>query len=232
MPHQNSLSCLIVEDELLPAELLGDYIRQVPFLALAGHCTDAIYAQEWLREHRVDIIFLDIHLPKLRGLDFLALQPNPPLIVLTTAYDQYALDGYRFEVVDYLLKPYDFARFYEAAEKLRRRAGLVKPLEADQHLLFKVNKQQVRVLPIEILYVESLKEYARIHLSDRHFLTQVSLQELEQRLPASQFLRIHRSYMVNIDKIRAFSAHEIEIAGVSLPIGRTYAEFVHLRLGE
>lgn len=231
MPHQNPLSCLIVEDELLPAELLSDYIRLVPFLTLAGHCTDAIYAMEWLREHRVDVIFLDIHLPKLRGLDFLALQPNPPLIVLTTAYDQYALDGYRFEAVDYLLKPYEFARFYEAAEKLRRRMGSVKQPDEGQHLLFKVNKQQVRVLPTEILYVESLKEYAKLHLADRHFLTQISLQELEQVLPAAHFLRIHRSYMVNINKIRAFSANEIEIAGIALPIGRTYSELVHLRLG-
>jgi DNA-binding LytR/AlgR family response regulator len=174
---------------------------------------------------------LDIHLPKLRGLDFLALQPHPPMIVLTTAYDQYALEGYRFEVVDYLLKPYDFARFYEAAEKLRRRAGLVKQPDEAQHLLFKVNKQQVRVLPREILYVESLKEYAKVHLADRHFLTQISLQELEQLLPELNFLRIHRSYIVNIDKIRAFSANEIEIAGVVLPIGRTYVEAVHARLG-
>ncbi len=231
MPHHSPLSCLIVEDELLPAELLSDYIRQLPFLRLAGHCTDAIYAMEWLREHSADVVFLDIHLPKLRGLDFLALQPNPPMIVLTTAYDQYALEGYRFEVVDYLLKPYDFARFCEAADKLRRRADLLKASDEGHHLLFKVNKQQVRVLPNEILYVESLKEYAKIHLADRHFLTQISLQELEQLLPAPQFLRIHRSYMVNADKIRAFSAHEIEIAGVALPIGRTYLEAVHLQLG-
>jgi response regulator of citrate/malate metabolism len=140
MPHQNLLRCLIVEDELLPAELLSDYIRQVPFLSLEGHCTDAIYATEWLREHEVEVIFLDIHLPKLRGLEFLALQAHPPMIVLTTAYDHYALDGYRFEVVDYLLKPYDFARFYEAAEKLRRRAGLLRPPDEVQHLLFTNNR--------------------------------------------------------------------------------------------
>lgn len=215
-----TLRCLIVEDELLPAELLSDYIRQTPWLALAGVCTDAIFAMEWLRRDPVDVIFLDIHLPQLKGLDFLAVLQNPPLVVLTTAYHEYALQSYRFDVVDYLLKPYDFPRFIEAAEKLHRRYALRYP--APDAIFVKVNKLQVRILLQDILYIESLKEYCKIHIADRSWLTQATLTEMEARLPPDLFLRIHRSYIIHLNQMTAYAATEIELGKVSLPIGKTY----------
>ncbi|MBK8426246.1 MAG: response regulator transcription factor [Lewinellaceae bacterium] len=213
-----TLRCLIVEDELLPAELLSDYIRQTPWLALAGVCTDAIFAMEWLRRDPVDVIFLDIHLPQLKGLDFLAVLQNPPLVVLTTAYHEYALQSYRFDVVDYLLKPYDFPRFIEAAEKLHRRHTLHYP--APDAIFVKVNKLQVRILLQDILYIESLKEYCKIHIADRSWLTQATLTEMEARLPPDLFLRIHRSYIIHLNQMTAYAATEIELGKFRCRLGR------------
>lgn len=215
-----TLRCLIVEDEILPAELLGDYIRQTPWLSLAGVCTDAIFAMDWLRRDPVDVLFLDIHLPQLKGLDFLAVLQNPPLVVLTTAYHEYALQSYRFSVVDYLLKPYDFPRFLEAAEKLRHRHALHQP-EPDA-IFIKVNKLRVRVPLQDIVYMESFKEYCKIHVADRYWLTQATLQQMSGRLPARRFLRIHRSYIIHLEHVTAYSATEIELGKVTLPIGKTY----------
>lgn len=223
-----TLRCLIIEDELLPAELLSDYIRQTPYLSLAGVCPDAIFALEQLRKEPVDALFLDIHLPQLKGLDFLAILQNPPLVVLTTAYHEYALQGYRFDVVDYLLKPYDFARFLEAAEKLRRRHVLQQPVP--DAIFIKVNKQQVRIPLEDILFLESLKEYCKIHTADRYWLTQATLAEMESRLPAGRFLRTHRSYIVHLEQITAFGAAEISLGKVRLPIGKTYREEVQKQL--
>lgn len=224
-----ALRCLIVEDELLPAELLGDYIRQTPWLSLSGICPDAIFALEFLRREPVDVLFLDIHLPQLKGLDFLSILQNPPLVVLTTAYHQYALESYRFEVVDYLLKPYDFPRFLEAAEKLRRRHGLLSAPAPDA-IFVKVNKQQVRIPISDILFVESLKEYCKVHTAERYWLTQATLTEMESRLSGGRFLRIHRSYIVHLEQITAFGATEVDLGNIQLPIGKTYREVVQKRL--
>lgn len=214
------LQCLIVEDEQLPAELLSDYIRQTPWLALAGICTDAVFAIDFLKKNHVDVLFLDIHLPQIKGLDMLALLPNPPLVVLTTAYHQYALESYRYDVVDYLLKPYDFARFLEAVEKVRRRiAPAAQPPEA---FFVPVNKQQVRIAFRDIIYIESLKEYCKIHLAARYWVTQSTLTEMEEKLPADQFLRIHRSFIINVNQLTTFTATAVTLGKITLPIGKTY----------
>ena len=220
----DTLRCLIIEDELLPAELLSDYVRQTPWLSLAGVCPDAVFALDRLQKEPVDVLFLDIHLPQLKGLDFLSLLQNPPLVVLTTAYHEYALQSYRFDVVDYLLKPFDFPRFLEAAEKLRRRHAGRQP--TPDAIFIKVNKQQVRIPFENILYLESLKEYCKIHTPERYWLTQATLAEMENRLPSGRFLRIHRSYIIHLEKVIAFGAAEVSVGGVRLPIGRTYREVV------
>ncbi|MCA0237900.1 MAG: LytTR family transcriptional regulator DNA-binding domain-containing protein [Bacteroidetes bacterium] len=218
------LRCLIVEDESLPAELLAEYVRQTPGLVLSGICPDAIFALEWLNREPVDVLFLDIHLPQLKGLDMLALLSDPPLVVITTAYHEYALQGYRFEVVDYLLKPVDYPRFLEAADKLRRR--LMPPTPPPQVLVVNVNKRKVRIPLSDIIYMESLKEYCRIYTSERSWLTQATLTQMEQRLPAARFLRIHRSYIVHLEHITTYNAAEVILGEVVLPIGRTYKSVV------
>jgi DNA-binding LytR/AlgR family response regulator len=225
-------NCLIVEDEPLAAEVLRDYVEQVPFLQLAGICTDAIYASEKLHESSVQLLFLDIHLPKLKGLDFLKTLKYPPQVIITSAYPEYALKGYEFNVLDYLLKPIEFTRFLMAVNKLQAKsfnnAGDIRHLSSAQrpHLFFNVSKKQVRIYIDEILFIESLKEYIRVCTTTKTILTKMSLNQIEEILTPYSFLRIHRSFLVAKDKIDAFTASDIEINKNQLPIGRNYKELV------
>ncbi|MCB0562366.1 MAG: response regulator transcription factor [Lewinellaceae bacterium] len=221
------LKCLIVEDEPLAAEGLEAFIRQTPVLEFAGACVDALAALEFLKNNPVDVLFLDIHLPKLKGLDFLKTLKNPPQVILTTAYHQYALEGYELNVVDYLLKPFGFPRFLAAVDKLRVPDPAQSAPVTSQPLrpfhFFNENKRQVRVFNDEILYVESLKEYVKIHTTAGDaIVTRFQLGEFEDHLKDGNLLRIHRSFLVAKDKIKAFSAMEVEVNGKKLPIGGSY----------
>lgn len=227
------LRCLIIEDEPLAAEILRDYIRDAPGLELAGICPDALFAMEFLQKEKVDVIFLDIHLPKLKGLDFLKVLPDPPQVILTTAYHQYALDSYEFNVIDYLLKPIEFSRFLKAVQKLQKPALAATTNEEKERAFyfFNVNKKRVKVYFDEILYIESLKEYVRIFLSDnRSIVTKFQLGEVESLLNNPNFLRIHRSFLVAKNKIEAYTAMDVEITGKTIPIGRSYREEVWQQL--
>ena len=231
-------SCIIVEDEPLAAEVLNDYIKQIPFLELKGICNDAIYAMEMLQRQKTDLIFLDIHLPKLKGLDFIKALKNPPQVIVTSAYQEYALQGYEFNVVDYLLKPIEFSRFLMAVNKLKQEVEkqpsirLVAPPAERMHLFFNVSKKKVKIYLDEILYIESLKEYIRITTKDKNILTKFQLGQIEEMLAKNNFIRIHRSFIVAKEKIEAFTATDIEINGKQIPIGRSYKELVVSVLGE
>jgi DNA-binding LytR/AlgR family response regulator len=223
------LNCLVIEDEPLAAEGLEAFIRQVPTLSFVGACADALSALELMKKAPIDVLFLDIHLPKLKGLDFLKTLQHPPQVILTTAYHQYALEGYELNVVDYLLKPFGFPRFLAAVNKLAGHTAAspsqlptANPLSRPFHF-FNENKRQVKIFNDEIQYVESLKEYVKIVLAGgKSVVTRFQLGELEDYLNESNLLRIHRSYLVAKDKIEAFSAAEVEVAGMKLPIGRSY----------
>jgi DNA-binding LytR/AlgR family response regulator len=226
------LRCLIVEDEPLAAEVLSDYIREAPGLALAGHCTDALYAMSFLQKQAVDVLFLDLHLPKLKGFDFLRTLPNPPQVIITTAHHEYALEGYELNVVDYLLKPIEFGRFLKAIQKLGLSPATAPPEpEPPTSFFFNEGKKRIKVEAADILYVESLKEYVRIVLPHRVVVTKMQIGELEARLGPEAFMRIHRSFLVARRKIDAYSATEVEIGGKQLPIGRSYQQHVLDRLG-
>jgi len=220
-------NCIIVEDEPLAAEVLNDYIVQVPFLKLKGICSDAIYAMEVLQREQIDLIFLDIHLPKVKGLDFIKSLKTPPQIIITSAFQEYALEGYACNVLDYLLKPIEFSRFLTAVNKLKQQGQLpVVPPAERPHLFFNVGKKRVKVYLDEILYIESLKEYINITTKSKTILTRFQLGQLEELLERNNFLRIHRSFIVAKDKIEAFTATDIEISGKPIPIGRSYKELV------
>ena len=224
--------CIIVEDEPLAAEVLQDYIRQVPFLVLKGICGDAIFAMEMLQKEKIDLIFLDIHLPKLKGLDFIKTLKHPPYIIITSAYHEYALQGYEYNVVDYLLKPVEFSRFLMAVNKLRQLSATETAIPAASqtgernHLYFNVSKKKVKVFLDEILYIESLKEYIRIVTNTKSILTKFQLGQVEELLAKNNFLRVHRSFIVAKDKIDAFTATDVEINNKQIPIGRSYKELV------
>ncbi len=231
-------NCLIVEDEPLAAEVLEDYINQVPFLQLVAKCNDAIYALEMLQKEKIDLIFLDIHLPKIKGVDFIKTLSNSPKIIITSAYQEYALQGYELNVVDYLLKPIEFSRFLMAVNKLKHLNEIDQVNNATSitseraYLFFNVSKKKVKMFLDEILYIESLKEYVRIISRDKAILTKFQLGEIEDLLKKNNFLRIHRSFIVAKDKIDAFSATDVEINGKQIPIGRSYKELVIASLEE
>ena len=226
--------CIIVEDEPLAAEVLQDYIRQVPFLKLIKTCSDAIYAMETLKEEKIDLVFLDIHLPKLKGLDFIKSLTNPPHIIITSAYHEYALEGHELNVLDYLLKPIEFKRFLKAVNRLsavqeHTEDVSQKPSERE-YLFFNVSKKKVKIFLDEILYIESLKEYIRVCTRQKTIITKFQLGEIEDILSKNNFLRVHRSFIVAKDKIDAFTATDVEVSGKQLPIGRSYKDVVQTAL--
>jgi len=218
-----ALNCLIIEDEPLAAEIISDYIRQIPGLSLNGICSDAFSAMEKLRSEKIDVIFLDINLPKLNGIDFIKTINGNFHIILTTAYHQYAFEGYELNVADYLLKPIEFGRFVQAMNKVFSRYEMKKQIrEDDKHYFFAVDKTRIRIQAHDVLYIESLKDYVHIYTKEKKIITKFRIGEMETVLDDPRFLRIHKSYIVNTNKIGSYSATRLEIAGKSLPIGRTY----------
>lgn len=227
-----AMNCLIVEDEKLAADVIADYIRQVPGLRLSGICEDAFSAAEKLHETAVDIIFLDINLPELSGLDFIKTLRNPPYIILVTAYHQHALKAFDLNVTDYLLKPVEFSRFLQSVNRVMDRAASTKTVEHDErkHFFFNVERKKVKVYADEILYIEGLKDYVRIYFGNNRLTTKMGISEAEGLLESHGFIRVHKSYLVNIEKITAYTAANLEIGSVHIAIGRSYTESVMNRL--
>jgi len=222
------IRCLIVEDEPLAADILQDYISQLPFLELKATCTDAIYALDVLKKEKIDLIFLDIHLPGLKGLEFLKTLAEPPKVILTTAYHEYALESYELSVVDYLLKPIEFTRFLQAVNKV---SGYSLPsIKNAETLTIHTDKKKVIIAVPDIIYIESQKEYIKIQTVTESYTTKYALTKIEEELDPNLFIRVHRSFIISIKKIKAFNAHEVELMGRSIPIGGNYKESVMKRL--
>jgi DNA-binding LytR/AlgR family response regulator len=221
----SKVTCIIVEDEPLAAKILVEYIAHVPFLELKGTFKDAILATDYLRENEVHLIFLDIHLPKVKGLDFLKMLTHPPAVIVTTAYHQYAVDGFSLNVTDYLLKPIEFERFLAAVNKVPSgsiRASLEENVIAKDHVFLTVQKKKVKILFSDIHYVESQREYVKIVTSKKEYVSKISTREIETLLPSNLFKRIHRSFIVSMGKIDSYTAEEVDINGVAIPVGRDY----------
>jgi DNA-binding LytR/AlgR family response regulator len=224
----SKIKCIIIEDEPLAVKVLTDYISQVPFLELNGSFKDAILATDYLRDHQADLIFLDIHLPKLKGMAFLKTLTHPPAIIITTAYHQYAVEGFEMNVTDYLLKPFDFERFLVAVTKVKTAKTAIPGNEearaTKDHLFLNVQKKKVKILFQDIIYIESQREYIKVVTSKGEYLSKMSTHEIEDLLPPTQFKRIHRSYIISLSKIDSYTAEEVEVSGISIPIGRGYRE--------
>ncbi|MBD0366940.1 MAG: response regulator transcription factor, partial [Flavisolibacter sp.] len=206
----SKLKCIIIEDEPLAVKVLSDYVSQVPFLELQGSFKDAILATDYLRDHHTDLIFLDIHLPKLKGMAFLKTLTHPPAVIITTAYHQYAVEGFSLNVTDYLLKPIEFERFLIAVNKVktaqRERHPPDEIQEKKDHLFLNVQKKKVKILFSEIIYIESQREYIKIVTIKGEYLSKMSTHEIEELLPTYLFKRVHRSFIVSISKINSYTA--------------------------
>ena len=226
----SEIKCIIVEDEPLASKVLTDYISQVPFLKLQGTFKDAILATAFLQDNQTDLIFLDIHLPKLKGLAFLKTVTNSPAIIITTAYHQYAIEGFELNVTDYLLKPIEFDRFLSAVNKVKGWQAEKKQYiekETKDHLFISVQKKKIKILYSEILYIESQQEYIKIVTTKKEYFSKLSTNEMDSLLPANLFKRIHRSYIVSLKKIDSYTSEMVEINNVSIPIGRSYRDFLN-----
>ena len=225
----SKIKCIIIEDEPLAVKVLSDYIAQIPFLELQGTFKDAILATDFLRNNQTELIFLDIHLPKLKGMAFLKTLSHPPAVIVTTAYHQYAVDGFNLNVTDYLLKPFEFERFLVAVTKVKTaRAEIHKPGigEVKDFIFLNIQKKKVKILFSEIVYIESQLEYIRIVTTTKEYLSKMSTHEIEALLPSGMFKRIHRSYIISVSKIVSYTAEIVELKGASIPIGRGYRDIL------
>lgn len=231
------LNCIAVDDEPLALGLVCSFIAQTPFLNLAGRFSSGVKALEMIHEQQIDLIFLDIQMPDLTGIQMARLldrQPGSagPRVIFTTAFNNYALEGFKVDALDYLLKPFDYEEFLKAANKARSYAELLKPeprnldIEQDEYLFLKVEYQLVRVAIKDILYIEGLKDYVKVYLvhTDKPILTLTSLKALEQKLSAKAFMRIHRSYIVALERINSVTKNALNIGDLNITIGEQYKE--------
>lgn len=230
-PHYTTIKCLIVDDEPPARDVIRRYIEQVPLLELAGECANAIEAMISLQQQPVDLIFLDIRMPQLNGTDFLKTLKNPPRIILTTAFAEYAMEGYELDVVDYLLKPVRFDRFLKSVNKAFPTQGhksIAEPLppieekKENSFVYFRADRKMIKVLLQDILYVESMKDYVKVVTAGGAIITKQSISSVEGMLPEKLFVRTHRSFIVSLQKIRSFTPELIELDNASIPIGKLY----------
>ncbi|MFH0893542.1 MAG: response regulator transcription factor [Bacteroidota bacterium] len=227
------IRCIAIDDEPLALEKIASYVERVPFLELKGKFTSAIEAMEFLNDQTVDLIFLDIQMDELTGIQFLEILKNKPKVILTTAYDQYALKGYELDVTDYLLKPITFQRFLKAVHKVHDAlmnvetqkttvVGAENKASQQDYIFLKSGTRIEKINLNDILFVEGMKEYLRIHTPTARIMTLMSFKKMEELIPQDNFIRIHKSYLVRIDKIETIESQHVKIAGHSLPIGEMY----------
>ena len=234
MPNGNAtlVKCLIVDDEPMARDVIRTYIENIPALAVAGEFGNAIDAMMFMQDNTVDIIFLDIRMPRLNGTDFVRSLRNVPKIIFTTAHKEYAHEGFELDVVDYLLKPIRFDRFLKAVNKAfpqRQQeaepgvfSGNLENKFASPFMYVKVDRKMVKVLLDDVLFIESDKDYVKIYTTNSTIITRQTISSVEAMLSENKFLRIHRSFIVSLDKIKSFSNETVEIGNKELPIGKLY----------
>lgn len=227
-----NLTCLIVEDEPLARNLLVDYVKKVPSLQLVDACSNAMDAMEILRKQHVDLLFLDIQMPEITGITFLKILQKRPLVIFTTAYSQYALEGYELDVVDYLLKPITLERFLKAVDKAVQRHQLenqastpliAQPGSEKPDIVFvKDGTKMVKVRLDDILYVEGMKDYVTIHTREKKITTLQRMKVLEEQLPSDKFIRVHHSFIIALNAIDAVHRSDVQIGQAMIPISDSY----------
>lgn len=249
MTMPTTISCVVVDDEQLALKLMADYVQKTPFFSLLEQTTDPLRAMQLIQQGKVDLLFLDIQMPELTGIQLLKIISHKCKVILTTAYPEYALDGYEFDVVDYLLKPVTFDRFLVAAHKAKERltnhteastttasapvipTPVTSTSNAAPAFIFVKTEYKIQKIDLaDILYFEGLRDYVAIHTSSGKILTLQSIRSFQEQLPESNFIRVHKSYLIAIDKIKFIERNRVVIGEQYIPIGETYQEAFQQRL--
>lgn len=226
------IKALIIDDEPLAQNVIIQYAKKIPNLTIAGTCNDAISAHQALQEKETDLIFLDINMPKLSGISFLRNLKDAPLVIFTTAYSEYALEGFELNAIDYLKKPFSFDRFckafFKAEELLRLKKGSPSPQQektgGNDFLFIKSNKKTIKVNFEDIQHIEGLGDYIRIHLKDQKIITNLSMKKILGLLPEKQFYRIHKSFIISLSAIDLIEGNMVVVNNIKLPIGNSYRQ--------
>ncbi|RKD91181.1 LytR/AlgR family response regulator transcription factor [Mangrovibacterium diazotrophicum] len=225
------VKAIIVDDEPLARQVILEYAKDIPNLEIVCTCPNALEANKTIKETQVDLMFLDVDMPILSGLDFLKNITHAPLVILTTAYTDYALEGYELNILDYLKKPFGFDRFFKAFQKAEEQLSLLQLKTSSQkdnakpeYIFIKSNKKTVRVQIEDIRIIEGLGDYIKIHLKDQHLVTNLSMKKMEELLPENDFIRIHKSFIIRLDSIQAIEGNQVEIIKQKLPIGNNYRQ--------
>lgn len=227
------ITCITIDDEPLALKQLDNYVKKTPFLQLTGSFHSATEAKEHLREHPVDVIFTDINMPDCSGMQFVKELEQPPLVVFSTAYEEYAVESFRVDAIDYLLKPYSYQEFLKAALKIKQYHEWKSAEETkteggapDEYFFVRADNQNAKIIIDEILYVEAMSEYIRIHFKDgKSLMTFMSIKLMMETLPNDAFMRIHRSYIIALDSIKSYRRNELELSNATvLPVSATYKD--------
>jgi DNA-binding LytR/AlgR family response regulator len=230
----NTIRCAIIEDEPLAQNVLKNYILDHPSLELLAVCSNAEEAQKVLLRQNIELLFLDINLPKLSGISFLKTLPHPPLVIFTTAYSEYAVEGFELDAVDYLLKPFSFERFLKAVNKALEKLNKSNTAEpaAPSSIFLKADKKVHKVNLDDILYIEAAGDYIKVMTETGQHIVNNTLKNFQDELPPAQFIRVHKSFIISRNKIKFFEGNYVKVGNVDIPIGNSYREEILIRLKE
>jgi len=224
-----NLRCIIIDDEPVARKIIREFVEKVPFLTLCGQFEDAVSADAFLKQNQVDLMFVDIEMPEVSGLEFVKSLPVKPMVVITTAFPEYALEGFELDIIDYLLKPVAFNRFSKAAQKAREYSELkdmALPNLLSSYIFVRCEKRIEKVELNDIFYIESVGNYINIYLEDRKLSAYLTMKSLEVQLPLNEFIKIHQSFLVSFSKINSIEGNHIKINNKLLPISRNYRDTI------
>ena len=227
--------CLVIEDEPLAQQVLKKYIADHPMLQLVAVANDALEAQQVLSSEKISLLFLDINLPKLSGINLLRSLPDPPAVIFTTAYPEYAVEGFDLNAIDFLMKPFSFERFLKAVHKAidkLKQSGVQTAPDAPRFIFLKADKKVFKLNTNEILYCEAVDDYVRVITEEEQYLAHYTLKKLMEELPLGLFIRVHKSYIIAKDKIRFFEGNYVKVGNKDIPIGASYRDEIYARLKE